>query len=151
MKEKVDRFERLLKTRVKSREDEQLMLADQRSEEERILSSLEALHEQKNRALVSFEMQLETLSTPQEMWFQRRSIDVIAKRICDDDSTLCDVREDIEATEVRLVEKHRDVQIMEKYISSMVAEWRTVLLKNEQDELDDIAGIRHGSRSGERS
>jgi hypothetical protein len=48
------------------------------------------------------------------------------------------------------VEKHREVQIMEKYISSMVQEWRTTLQKNEQTEMDDIAGIRHGAH-GRRS
>lgn len=145
MKEKVDRFERILKTRVKKREEEQLLLADQKSEEEQIISRLDTLRSQKERALVSFSMQQGALFSPQEMWFRRKSIDVIEKHICDGDSSLCDVRQEIEATEARLVEKHREVQIMEKYITSIVEEWRTTLQKNEQNELDDIAGIRHGA------
>lgn len=146
MKEKVDRFERILKTRVKGREEEQLLLAGQKTEEEQIVSRLDTLRSQKERALVSFGMQQGMLLSPQEMWFQRKSIDVIEKHICDGDSSLCDVRQEIEATEVRLVEKHREVQIMEKYITSMVEEWRTTLQKNEQNEMDDIAGIRHCAR-----
>ena len=57
MKEKVDRFERILKTRVKGREEEQLLLAGQKSEEEQIVSRLDTLRSQKERALVSFGMQ----------------------------------------------------------------------------------------------
>lgn len=146
MKDKVDRFERILKTRVKGREEEQILLADQKGEEEQLLSHLDILRSEKERALVSFGMQQGMLCTPQEMWFQRKSIDVIEKHICDGDTSLCDVRQAIEATEVRLVEKHREVQIMEKYISSIVEEWRTNRQKDEQKEMDDMAGIRHGSQ-----
>ena len=145
MKEKVDRFERILKTRVKGREEEQLLLAGQKSEEEQIVTRLDTLRSQKERALVSFSMQQGTLISPQDMWFQRKSIDVIEKHICDGDSSLCDVRQEIEATEVHLVEKHREEKKKKKYISSIVEEWRTTLQKNEQTEMDDIAGIRHGS------
>ena len=55
------------------------------------------------------------------------------------------MRTTIEVTEARLVEKHRDVQIMEKYVSDLVDEWKDAILKKEQVELDDIAGIRHCS------
>jgi flagellar export protein FliJ len=151
MKEKVNRFERILKTRVKFREEEQLLLSDQKSEEDRLLSCLDALRSEKECAVTSFCMQQRELLTPQEMWFQRKSIDVIEKRICDGDSSLCDVRQEIEATEIRLLEKHREVQIMEKYISFMLDELKSVSQKNEQAEMDDIAGIRFGPAGRRRN
>ncbi|MDI9370227.1 MAG: flagellar export protein FliJ [Synergistaceae bacterium] len=145
MKEKVDRFQRILKTREKSREEEQLLLADQRGEEERLVTRLDVLHTEKKKAFDEFRTQQGELVSPREMWFHRRSIDVVDKRICDGNSSLCDVRQAIEATEVRLVEKHREVRIMENYITSMLDDWRTSILKSEQSEMDDIAGIRHGN------
>lgn len=145
MREKVNRFQRILKTRVKIREEEQLILADQKSEEERLKTRLDMLHTEKKRAFDSFCDQQGALLTPGEMWFHRKSIDVADKRICDGNSSLCDVRQAIADTEVRLVEKHREVRIMEKYISTIVDEWREETLKSEQFEMDDIAGIRHGS------
>ena len=150
MKEKVDRFERILKTRVKSREEEQLLLADQRSEEERLMSCLEELHSEKKRAFDSFRMQQGTQLTVRDMWLGRRSIDVAEKRICEGNSSLCDIRQAIECTEVRLTEKHREVKIMENYISSIVDEWRAATLKSDQDEMDDIAGIRHSNGGARR-
>ncbi len=59
--------------------------------------------------------------------------------------SLCGVRQSIENTEARLLEKHRDVKVMQKYISFLVEDLQDESKKQEQSELDDIAGIRHGS------
>lgn len=150
MNAKVNRFERILKTKVKVRDDERILLSAEKQEEERILGVLESLGAEKDRAMASFGLQEGGLFTPQEMWFSRKTIDVLDNRICKEGDSLCGVRKSIEDTEIRLREKHRDVQIMEKYISAVVQEWKDGVKKSEQTELDDIAGIRHGSLRRER-
>ncbi len=145
MEKKVRRFEKILRTRIKGREEQQLLLSSEKKEEDRLVDLLRDLETKKAEALLSFGLQGKNPLTVQEMWFSRKAIDRIESRICDEGDVLCSVRSTIEKTEARLVEKHRDVQIMEKYVSDLVDEWKAAALKREQGELDDIAGIRHGS------
>ena len=145
MKNKVQRFEKILKTRIKGREEQQLLLSSEKKEEDRLVDLLRDLETKKKEALVSFGLQGKEPLTVQEMWFSRKAIDRVESSICAQGDVLCSVRTTIEVTEARLVEKHRDVQIMEKYVSDLVDEWKDAILKKEQVELDDIAGIRHCS------
>ena len=145
MEKKVRRYEKILKTRIRGREEQQLLLSSGKKEEDRLVDLLRNLEEKKEEALVIFGRQGEKPLTVQEMWFSRKAIDRIESRICDEGDVLCSVRSTIEATEACLVEKHRDVQIMEKYVADLVEEWKAAALRREQGELDDFAGIRHGS------
>ncbi len=143
MKNKVQRFEKILKTRIKGREEQQLLLSSEKKEEDRLVDLLRDLETKKKEALLSFGHQGKEPITVQEMWFCRKAIERVESTICDQGDVLCSVRTAIEETEARLVEKHRDVQIMEKYVSGLMDEWRNSVLKKEQIEMDDIAGIRH--------
>ena len=143
MKNKVLRFEKILKTRIKGREEQQLLLSSEKKEEDRLVDLLRDLETKKKDALLSFCHQGKEPMTLQEMWFSRKAIDRVESCINDQGDILCSVRTTIEATEARLVERHRDVQIMEKYVSDLVDEWKDTVLKKEQIEMDDIACIRH--------
>ena len=143
MKNKVLRFEKILKTRIKGREEQQLLLSSEKKEEDRLVDLLRDLETKKKDALLSFCHQGKEPMTLQEMWFSRKAIERVESSICDQGDVLCSLRSSIEETEARLVEKHRDVQIMEKYVSDLVDEWKDTVLKKEQIEMDDIACIRH--------
>ena len=145
MNAKVNRFERILKTKIKVRDDERLLLSMEKKEEERLLSVLETLGTEKEQALASFGSQKDETFTVQDIWFRRKAIDLLDSRICREGESLCGVRQSIENTEARLLEKHRDVKVMQKYISFLVEDLQDESKKQEQSELDDIAGIRHGS------
>ena len=54
MNAKINRFERILKTRVKVRDDEQILLSFERREEERLMDLIENLGASRSRALDSF-------------------------------------------------------------------------------------------------
>ncbi|MBL3538771.1 flagellar export protein FliJ [Aminivibrio sp.] len=144
MNAKVNRFERILRTKVKVRDDERILLSSEKKEEERLLSVLESLGTEKEKALESFGSQKDETFTVQDIWFRRKAIDLLENRICREGESLCGVRRSIEDTEARLLEKHRDVKAMEKYISFMVLNLQEETRKKEQSELDDIACIRHG-------
>ena len=143
MKNKVQRFEKILRTRIKGREEQQLLLSSEKKEEDRLVDLLRDLETKKKDALLSFCHQGKEPMTLQEMWFSRKAIERVESSICDQGDVLCSLRSSIEETEARLVEKHRDVQIMEKYVSDLVDEWKDTVLKKEQIEMDDIACIRH--------
>ena len=148
MNAKINRFERILKTRVKVRDDEQILLSMERREEERLVDLIESLDAKRNRALDSFGEQGEELFTAQDIWFRRKTIDFIDDHISREGDALSGIRRSIEDSEARLLEKHREVKVMENYISFMVETRQEEEKKQEQEELDDIAGIRHSSAGG---
>ena len=112
MNAKVNRFERILKTKVKVRDDERILLSMEKKEEERLLSVLATLGTEKEQALASFGSQKDETFTVQDIWFRRKAIDHLDSRICREGESLCGVRQCIENTEARLLEKHRDVKVV---------------------------------------
>jgi len=64
MNAKINRFERILKTRVKVRDDEQILLSFERREEERLMDLIENLGASRSRALDSFGEQGRNSSQP---------------------------------------------------------------------------------------
>ena len=140
---RVDRFTRILKTRERLREEEQIRLRDQRNEEDGLLNKLSFLNTEKKTAFDRFLTISEgaVLST-QEIWFHRQVVDVIDKNINRESTSLNSVRKMIVDTETRLMEKHRDVKIIDKHIGNMVKTWNTEIQLLEQKEIDDIACIR---------
>ena len=80
----------------------------------------------------------------QEIWLQRQCIEVIEKHIDKNKENLNDVRRRISDTETRLLERHRDVRVMESYVDHLKDDAYTALLEAEQMELDDLAVTRFG-------
>jgi len=140
---RIDRFSRILKTREKLREEEQLRLRNQKNEEEGLLNKISFLNKEKKTAYSKFSKVSEgaVLST-MEIWLHRQAVDVIDKNINKESNSLNSVRKEIANTETRLLEKHKDVKIMDKHIDNMIKTWNSETLFFEQQEIDDMACIR---------
>jgi flagellar export protein FliJ len=146
MQQRIERFGRLLKLRENYRQTEQLILAEERKEEEAVLDRLDSLGKEKAKAIDEFcrtgQSEEKTVSR-QEIWFQRQAIDVIEKHLDKGRELHNDVRRRITDTEERLAERHREVRMMEGYVDRLKTAAFKALIDAEQSELDDIAVARH--------
>ncbi len=130
MQQRIAKFNRILKIREDSRKNEQAILAAERSEELEVMNHLTKLESEKNQAIKDFSSVGDKMISANDLWFQRQFIDAIDSDINKGKNALIDVRNRIIGTEARLVERHKDVKIMETYI-----------------ELDDVATMQF-SRKG---
>jgi len=144
MLERIQKFSRILKLRENYRKEEQIVLAEERREEDAVLHRLDFLGKEKKGAVDVFRGEAERTLSLQEMWLQRQTIDVIEKRIDKSKENLHDVRRRIAGTEERLLEKHRDVRLMETYVDNLKTDADKEFRAAEQIELDDVGVIRYG-------
>ena len=140
MQQKIAKFNRILKIREDSRKNEQAILAAERSEERAVMEHLNQLEGEKTQAISDFGNTKALSAT--ELWFQRQFIDAINNDITRGQNSLAEVRQRITGTEARLVEKHRDVRIMETYIDHLKEADFLEQLGIEQNELDDVATMQ---------
>ncbi|MDR1978419.1 MAG: flagellar FliJ family protein [Synergistaceae bacterium] len=144
MKQRIQRFSRILKLRENDRQAEQIELAEERREEDAVLHRLDSLKSEKTKAIEDFLGEGERVVSRQEIWFQRQCIDVIEKYIGEGKENLNEVQRRIAGTEERLLERHRDVRVMEGYVDRLKTDERKAFFDVEQVELDDIAVTRYG-------
>lgn len=148
MQQRIAKFNRILKIREDSRKNEQAVLAAERSEERAVMEHLTQLEGEKAQAIRDFGSAGTQTVSATDLWFQRQFIDAINNDISRGQSSLAEVRGRIVETEARLVEKHRDVKIMETYIGHLKEADFQEQLGIEQNELDDVATMQF-SRKGE--
>ena len=122
MNERIARFNRILKIREDSRKNEQ--------------------------AISDFSRAGGKAVSATDLWFQRQFIDAINTDIIRGQDSLAEVRTRIAGTEARLVERHKDVRIMETYIDKLKEADFHEQLGIEQNELDDVATMQF-SRKGD--
>ena len=146
MNERISRFNRILKIREDSRRNEQAILAAERSEEQAVINHLTELETEKNQAIKDFSKTGEKMISSTELWFQRQFIDAIDTDIVKGKNNLTEVRNRIVNTEARLVERHKDVRIMETYIDHLKEINFQEELGIEQNELDDVATMQFSRR-----
>ena len=146
MNERISRFNRILKIREDSRRNEQAVLAAERSEEQAVINHLTELETEKNQAIKDFSKTGEKMISATELWFQRQFIDAIDTDIIKGKNNLTEVRNRITNTEARLVERHKDVRIMETYIDHLKEINFQEELGIEQNELDDVATMQFSRR-----
>ena len=146
MNERISRFNRILKIREDSRRNEQAILAAERSEEQAVINHLTELETEKNQAIKDFSKTGEKMISSTELWFQRQFIDAIDTDIVKGKNNLTEVRNRITNTEARLVERHKDVRIMETYIDHLKEINFQEELGIEQNELDDVATMQFSRR-----
>jgi flagellar export protein FliJ len=144
MQERIQRFNRILKLRENYRKTEQIVLAEERREEDSVLRRLDYLDKEKSSAVDVFRGEAERMVSLQEIWLQRQTIEVIDKRIDSGKESLSDVRRRIACTEELLLEKHRDVRLMETYVYRLKTDADKEFYDVEQIELDDVAVNRYG-------
>jgi flagellar export protein FliJ len=147
MEQRIQRFSRILKLRENDRQVEQVVLAEERQEEDAVLHQLDSLKSEKTQAIKTFLGGGERMVSRQEIWFQRQCIDVIEKHIGESKENLNEVQRRIAGTEDRLLERHRDVRVMEGYVDRLQADARKAFFDVEQLELDDIAVVRYARLS----
>ncbi|MDR1623078.1 MAG: flagellar FliJ family protein [Synergistaceae bacterium] len=143
MEQRIQRFSRILKLRENDRQAEQIVLAEERREEDAVLHRLDSLKSEKTQAIEDFSGGGERMVSRQEIWFQRQCIEVIEKHLDEGKENLNDVRRRIAGTENRLLERHRDVRVMEGYVDRLKTDARKAFFDVEQLELDDIAVTRY--------
>ncbi|MBQ3403046.1 MAG: flagellar export protein FliJ [Synergistaceae bacterium] len=148
MQQRIAKFNRILKIREDSRKNEQAILAAERSEERAVLDHIATLEGEKAQAMHDFSKAGSQAVSAMDLWFQRQFIDAINTDINKGKDSLSEVRSRIAGTEARLVEKHRDVRIMETYIDHLKEADFQEQLGIEQNELDDVATMQF-SRKGE--
>lgn len=138
----VKRFKRVLHVREVEREITQGELAEHMREESNILQRLDVIQTERDRALDDFCSGRDAVISPQQMWFERQNIDVIERTLDSGRQELASCRQQIEETKVVLVEKHRNVQLMEKHVERLVDRDNQQMLAVEQKNLDDITSMR---------
>ena len=148
MNERIARFNRILKIREDSRKNEQAILAAERSEEREVIAHITQLEGEKAQAISDFGRAGGQAVSATDLWFQRQFIDAINTDILRGQSSLAEVRTRIAGTEARLVERHKDVRIMETYIGKLKEADFHEQLGVEQNELDDVATMQF-SRKGD--
>ena len=144
MQHRIQRFSRILKIRENYRQEEQITLAEERQEEDAALRRLDSLGREKLSAVAAFRGEAERTVSLQEIWFQRQAIEVIEKHIDSGRENLNYVRRKIAGTEERLLERHRDVRLMETYVNNLKMDADKELQDAEQIELDDVGVTRYG-------
>ena len=148
MHERIARFNRILKIREDSRKNEQAILAAERSEEREAIAHITQLEGEKKQAISDFSRAGTQAVSATDLWFQRQFIDAINTDIARGQTSLAEVRTRIADTEARLVERHKDVRIMETYIDHLKEADMQEQLGIEQNELDDVATMQY-SRKGD--
>ena len=146
MQQRIAKFNRILKIREDSRRNEQAILASERSEERAVLNHITQLENEKTQAIRDFSTTGEKMISATDLWFQRQFIDAIDTDINKGKESLNEVRGRIVNTEARLVERHKDVRIMETYIDHLKEINFHEQLGIEQNELDDVATMQFSRR-----
>ncbi len=148
MQQRISTFNRILKIREDSRKNEQAILAAERSEEQAVLNHITQLEGEKAQAIHDFSRTGTKSISANDLWFQRQFISAIDTDITKGKTSLADVRTRILGTEARLVERHRDVRIMETYIDHLKEADFLERLGIEQNELDDVATVQFSHKGG---
>ena len=148
MQQRIAKFNRILKIREDSRKNEQAILAAERSEERAVMDHLTQHEGEKSQAIRDFSNAGGKAISATDLWFQRQFIDAINTDIMRGQNSLAEVRTRISGTEARLVERHKDVKIMETYIDHLKEANFQEQLGIEQNELDDVATMQY-SRKGD--
>ena len=148
MQQRIAKFNRILKIREDSRKNEQAILAAERSEERAVMDHLTQLEGEKSQAIRDFSNAGGKAISATDLWFQRQFIDAINTDVMRGQNSLTEVRTRISNTEARLVERHKDVKIMETYIDHLKEANFQEQLGIEQNELDDVATMQY-SRKGD--
>ena len=148
MQQRIARFNRILKIREDSRKNEQAILAAERSEERAVMTHISQLEGEKAQAILDFSSTGTHTISANDLWFQRQFIDAIDTDITRGKTSLAEVRTRIAGTEARLVERHKDVRIMETYIDHLKEDNFHEQLNLEQNELDDVATMQYSRKGG---
>ena len=137
------RFRRVLRVREVEREITQGELAVKLQEEETILEKLNTIQASRDDALADFCSDREELVSPQQMWFERQNLDIMERHLDTNKKELETCRVEIEEKKTVLLERHQNVQIMERYVCKLKERKDKKEIDAEQNNLDDITAMRY--------
>lgn len=138
----VKRFSKVLHVREMERDITQSELAEKLAEESDIMKRIDAIAAKRESALQDFCAGSGAIVSPQQLWFERQSIDMMDKTITVEREELASCRRKIEETKDVLVEKHRNVQLMERHVDKLRKRDQKLMIAAEQVNLDDISSMR---------
>ena len=142
MQRRIGRFQRILRTRQQERDLVQAELVRQQREEEELVQRLDELLREKDRALDDFCRVRPGLLSPRTLWFERQNLDQLERFAGENREALDRCRRDMEETKRRLLERHRNVRILEQYIERLERLRQQGDLLAEQNLLDEISSQR---------
>jgi flagellar export protein FliJ len=79
----------------------------------------------------------------QQLWLERQNIDRIDQNLSDGRQELKTCRYKIEETKAELLERHQNVQLMERHVNRLEERAAKEELNLEQKKLDDIVSMRY--------
>lgn len=141
-KKEVVRFKRVLHVRTVERDITRSELAERMVEEGAILGRINETENMRDDAVASFCAPSGGTVSPQELWFARRNIDMMERKLADDRNELETCRGKIEETKAELLTRHQNVQLMARYVGRLAEKADKASLDAEQKNLDDIASMR---------
>ena len=134
------RYQRILRTREQQREVVQKELAACLESEEQVKGTLLGLEEERLSALETFQETSSGGFSVQELWMSRQMVQVLEGRIERSEEELEQLQENIEKTQFRLFECHKEVRVMETYMGKLQERQKGLREAVEQRELDDFGG-----------
>jgi flagellar export protein FliJ len=143
MGKEVARFKKVLRVRSTERDITQMELAGHLSEEDAIMGRLSEMETKRENALDEFCSRGNRTVSPQQLWFERQNIDRMERLVSDSKQELETCRYKIEETKSELLERHQNVQLMERHVSRLEERAAKETLALEQKNLDDIASMRY--------
>ena len=142
MQRRIGRFQRILRTRQQERDLVQAELVRQQREEEELVRRLDELLREKDRALDDFCRVRPGPLSPRTLWFERQNLDQLERTAGENREALDRCRRDMEETKRCLLERHRNVRILEQYIERLERLRQQGDLLAEQNLLDEISSQR---------
>jgi flagellar export protein FliJ len=148
MKRRIHRFERILRTREVERDEVQRELSRRLEREREAEGTLDALARERGSAMGAFCGAGERTLSLRELWLERMGLDHLEAQVKAAERGLAEARASVLTAREHLVEKHRDVRILELYVEKLRKGLVQIELASEQAFLDDLAGQRNRERGG---
>jgi flagellar export protein FliJ len=146
LKDRIDRFRKILKAKETARDLVRKELADLKRQEEAFLGHLRELRDEKLEYMRRFENIASGNVTIEGLRIGSEDISRTEDRIKEGIVKVLRLRKKMEAVEAVLLEKHRDVRKVETYLLQMELQWEKECLRKEQMAVDEIAGMLHNRR-----
>ncbi|MDR3354043.1 MAG: hypothetical protein LBO21_03305 [Synergistaceae bacterium] len=144
------RFKKVLHVREVERDITQGELAVKMKEEEVIRERINEIEATRDFAMAEFCAGRDCVMSPQQFWFERQNIEIMEKNLSENRQELDDCLCEIESKKDVLIQRHQNVQIMERYVGKLSESDHRKIIAAEQNNLDDITSMRFLWRAGGR-
>jgi len=144
MNDKIARFNKLEDLKKKEVESLGWALETQKKVQEGIKEYLSRLKEERNKALVEFDMMNKDVFDIDELWDVRREIELLDEKTTYASCELKKCEAMVETIMKELLNKHKEAKVMEKAANRLIEREKVEELAKEQSVIDDISQSRYG-------